>query len=367
LRLCANRFIIAETALNEGMDQAPDHPAIAATPAVSMPMPAAPAPMPTWLRLLIGTLVLLALFGGWETLTSFVAFTDDAYVRSDLAAIAPQVTGPIVAVAVQDDQPVHRGDLLAQIDPTPFRLDVEAAQAVLTAAKAQAQAGEDAVTGATDNLRAALAAQTESQQTQGRALALAREGYASPQSLDTDIAAYDSAAAGVAAAHAAISRAQTLAAAQQAAILQATAQLQIAQWKLQQTTLLAPLDGTVNNLTLQVGDTATAGKPLIGIVAAHAWRIIANYKQGYLGQLHPGGTAWIWLDTHPWQLYRARIRGIGRGISRQPGDTGLLPYVTPTTDWIRLQHRFPVTLDLVNPPPDLTYYMGADASCVVFP
>jgi len=350
------------------MDQEPDHAAVVVAPSVSPSIPrVAQRPQRNWLRLLIGILVLLTLFVLWEILTSFVAYTDDAYVRSDLVGIAPQVTGPIIAVAVRDNQPVHRGDLLARIDPTPFQLDVAAAQAVLTAAKAQAQASVDTVSGATDNLHAALAAQTETQQTQGRALALAHEGYASAQSLDTDIAAYDSAAANVAAARAAISRAQTLAAAQQAAILQATAQLQIAQWKLQQTTILAPLDGTVNNLTLQVGDTATAGKPLIGIVAADAWRIIANYKQGYLPELQPGGTAWVMLDTHPWRLYRARIRGIGRGIARNPGDIGLLPYVTPTTDWIRLQHRFPVTLDLINPPADLTYYMGADASCVVFP
>ena len=122
----------------------------------------------------------------------------------------------------------------------------------------------------------------------------------------------------------------------------------------------------VENMT-STGDMGYLDKPLIGIVAAHSWRIIANYKQGYLGQLHPNGTAWVWLDTHPWRFYRARIRGIARGISRQPEDTGLLPYVTPTTDWIRLQHRFPVTLILVNPPPDLTYYMGADATCVVLP
>jgi len=350
------------------MDQAPDHSAIVAVPAVSAPLPpAAPAPMPTWPRLLIGTLVLLALFIGWEILTSFVAFTDDAYVRSDLAAIAPQVTGPIVAVAVRDDQTVHRGDLLARIDPTPFQLEVDAAQAVLSAAKAQAAAGQDTVAGTHDQLSAALAALTETEQTRRRALTLTQEGYSSAQNLDAAIAAYSNAAADVATARAAIAHAQTLLAAQQAAILQATAQLRTAQWQLSRTVIVAPIDGTINNLTLQVGDTATAGQPLIGIVAAHAWRIIANYKQGYLGQLHPGGTAWIWLDTHPWRLYRARIRGIGRGISRQPGDTGLLPYVTPTTDWIRLQHRFPVTLDLVNPPPDVTYYMGADASCVVFP
>jgi len=345
------------------VSEVPVNPAAGPTPDV---LPPPKRRFPDWLRPLVGVLVLLVLFVSWETLTSLVAYTDDAYVRSDLVAIAPQVTGPIVTVAVSDNQNVHRGDLLVRIDPTPFQLDVDAAEAVLRGAKAQAQADEDSISGAQDTLNAAAAALTQAQERQRRALVLAHEGVASVETLDAAIAAYGRAAANVAAGHSVVSRAQTLLAVQQAAILQATAELGAAQWRLGQTTIRAPVDGTVNNFTLHVGDMGYLDKPLIGIVAAHAWRVIANYKQGYLGQLHPNGTAWVWLDTHPWRLYRARIRGIARGISRQRGDTGLLPYVTPTTDWIRLQHRFPVTLVLVNPPADLTYYMGADASCVVF-
>jgi multidrug efflux system membrane fusion protein len=349
------------------MDQQPQPVAVAVAPAISAPAPPRPRRvLPSWARLIIGIFVLFAVFIAWETLTGFVAFTDDAYVRSDLVAIAPQVSGPIIEVAVQDNQPVRRGDLLARIDPTPFQLGVDAATAALAQAEAQAKADQDAVTEAKDNLNAVLAALTNAQARQGRALALAHEGYASAQSVDTAVAGYSSTAADVAASRAAIGRAQTLLAVQQAAIAQASARLKTAQWQLQQTAIYASLDGTVNNLTLQPGDTATTGKPIIGIVDAHDWRIIANYKQSYLSQLHPGETAWVRLDTHPWRLYRARIRGIARGIARDPGDLGLLPYVAPTTDWIRLQHRFPVTIDLVNPPADLTFYMGADASCLVF-
>jgi multidrug efflux system membrane fusion protein len=115
-----------------------------------------------------------------------------------------------------------------------------------------------------------------------------------------------------------------------------------------------------------VGDTAQSGTALIGIVDGAAWRIVANYKQSYIRRMHPGDTAWVWLDTHPWRFYRARIQGIARGISREPAADKLLPYVAPTTDWIRLTRRFPVTLTLVDPPTDLTLYMGADARTLIF-
>jgi len=75
----------------------------------------------------------------------------------------------------------------------------------------------------------------------------------------------------------------------------------------------------------------------------------------------------VWLDSQPFHLHRARIDGIARGFSREVGEVKLLPYVAPTTDWIRLQRRIPVTITLVDPPPGLKLYMGADARTIIFP
>ena len=87
----------------------PSSPGSAVPSAASLP--ASPR-RPRFLRTLLGIGALLLLFVAWQVLTSFVAYTDDAYVRSDLVAMAPQVTGHIVTVAVTDNQRVHRGDLL---------------------------------------------------------------------------------------------------------------------------------------------------------------------------------------------------------------------------------------------------------------
>ena len=93
------------------------------------------------------------------------------------------------------------------------------------------------------------------------------------------------------------------------------------------------------------------------------WRTTSRTTAG----LPRRGTAWVWLDSAPWHWRRARIEGIAAGISRDPNPPGLLPYVAPTTDWIRLQRRFPVTLTLVGSPPDLRLFMGADARVLIFP
>ncbi len=338
-------------------------------PAAETVAPALPPPpaVHRLRRLVIGVGAVAGIFVAWEVVTRTIAYTDDAYVRSDLVAVAPQVTGHIIEVAVTDNQAVHRGDLLVRIDPVPFQLAVQARQATLREATRQAAADQDAIAAAQAGVTIANATSDDARTTEKRVSALALEDAASRQARDDAEAALSRAEATVAGARAMLQRAQALLDVQQNAIAQAQAELATAQWQLDRTDIPAPVDGTINNLDLQVGDTAHADTPLIGIVAAHAWRIIANYKQDYLHFLKPGQTAWVWLDSHPWHFYRARIAGIGRGISRAAGDGALLPYVAPTTDWIRLQRRFPVTIDLVDPPPDLTLYMGADARALVFP
>jgi multidrug efflux system membrane fusion protein len=135
----------------------------------------------------------------------------------------------------------------------------------------------------------------------------------------------------------------------------------LADWRLSRTRVFAPVDGYVNHLTLRPGDLASSARPAIGIVDAHAWRVEANLKEYYLRHLHPESPVWVWLDTQPWRLYRARVQGVAHGISREPGESLLAPYVSPTVNWIRLQRRIPVRLDLIDPPPPADLYMGADA------
>ncbi len=310
---------------------------------------------------------LIAAFLLYQGVTTLVAYTDVAFVRSDLVAVAPQVTGRIVAVHVVDNQTVKQGDRLIDIDPAPFQFAVAGKQAEVDRARAQLAVDRDDLAAAQDVQSSATAAADFARLAQQRTASLARTNDASQAQLDAanDALARADATVGQRTADAARVRAQL--AVHQAMLEAAQAAMAMAQWQLERTQVVAPVAGTINNLTLQPGDQARVDEPLIGIVDANAWRIIANYKQSYLPLFQVGRTAWVWLDSHPWRFYRGRIVGIARGISRTEGEDKLLPYVAPTTDWIRLQHRFPVTITLVDPPPDLTLYMGADARTVIFP
>ena len=311
---------------------------------------------------------LLAVFIAWEVLTSFVAYTSDAYVRSDLVAVSAEVSGHVAAIHVHDNQAVKRGDLLVSIDKTPFQLAVDQRQAQI--ARRQCRGGRRA------GRHRGGAGPARFRQCDARL----RAGDAAPRG-DAHLRPVCVARAARPGERAAPQRAGRGGRREGAGSPRRSSgsrrrrprspprrpRSPTAEWELGRTDVRAPVAGTVNNFTLHLGDTARADQPLIGIVDAAAWRIIANYKQNMLRFLPIGGTAWVWLDAHPWRFYRARIASVARGISRDDAPPMLLPYVAPTTDWIRLQRRFPVTITLDDPPPDLTLYMGGDARVVIFP
>jgi membrane fusion protein, multidrug efflux system len=296
----------------------------------------------------------------------FFAYTDDAYVTSDLVSVAPYVSGRIVRVNIVDNQTVKKGDLLAEIDPTPFQLTLNEKQAKKTEAEAQLAVDRDTIASAQAQRDEAAAKQKLASDNLRRATPVAAAGFVSRQALETAAAQDEEAKASLADAEAAVTKSQQMLVLHQAAVATITAEIAYAQWQLDQTKLLAPTDGTITNLTLRVGDQAVENQALIGLIDAHAWRIFANYKETVIRHMTVGHTAWVWLDTHPWQVHRATIQGIARGVSREQAERKLLPYVSPTTDWIRLERRFPVTLVLQDQSPGLVLHMGADARTIIF-
>ncbi len=347
-------------------------PAQPAPPAASPPdtPPAAPPASRVTSRLrrlvaVVGTILIL--FVAWEVLTYYVAYTDDAYVRSDLIGVAPEVTGPIIGLYVVDNQAIKKGDKIYKIDPVPFQLEVNTRQAQIEEQTALVKVAQEELATAQAALESAKSAHTYATEQQARYAVLAAENNAPRAELDKADNELRRTAAEKTIAEIAIAKAQTSINVHKAALDVAMADKATALWKLSKTDVNAPADGWINNLTVRIGDTATVSIPNIGIVDAHAWRIIANYKEYYVRPFTIDGTAWVWLDSDPWKFHKARITGIARGFSRDPQAPMLLPYVAPTTDWIRLQRRIPVTIVLDEPPPGGKLFMGADARTVVFP
>ncbi|WP_454916279.1 HlyD family secretion protein [Xanthobacter sediminis] len=295
-----------------------------------------------------------------------MAYTEDAYVRSDFVEVAPEVAGIVRSVDVANDQKVEAGASLVAIDPQPFQLDVDLKQRQVEGAVTAMTVKQDNAQVLSANLDAAHAAVTLAQEEYDRYAALVRDQAVSQEVMDRAIDQRQKALDTVAEVEAQARVNAGEVAAAQAQVEIAKAELALAQYNLSRTRLTAPVQGFVTNLNLRPGAYARAGTALVGIVDDTRWRVVANFKEYDASRMQPGMRAWIWLDSSPWQLFPARVVGVGRGISRNAVADRLLPYVAPTTDWIRLARRLQVTL-VLDPKPDVPLFMGADARVLMFP
>jgi multidrug efflux system membrane fusion protein len=333
------------------------------------PQPAKPAsaPAPYWRRTRRFLGVILVLFLIWEASGFFFAYTDDALLWGDLVSVAPQVSGQIQRVAIHDDEPVAAGDLLFTIDAKPFRLALDQAKDALSRAQAQLALDQAGVQSAQALLAAAEASSLQAEANLTRASTLARSGFEAVQGQEDATTAARRAAAALSAAQDAVLRSGRTLRLDQFDIASAVSAEALAQWRFTRTRVFAPVAGRITHFNIRRGDSAQAGKPLVALVASNSWYVTANYKEGVLRHLKTGRIGWVWLDTHPFHFYRAEIEGIAAAVNRhktQP--SGLLPYVNPAIDWIRLQARFPVRFHLLHPPPESELFMGSDARVIVF-
>lgn len=150
---------------------------------------------------------------------------------------------------------------------------------------------------------------------------------------------------------------------QRALIGQAQAASAQSEYDLKKTIVFAPTSGRVATLRIRVGQYATVGKPAVAIVADNRWRVIVNLPERHLSGLSVGQSVWFSLSSDHWlNFHRATVRSIAPGVARSATALEVLPYVEPTTDWVRLPRRFPVEIDMGSLPNEKTLFQGSDAT-----
>lgn len=305
-----------------------------------------------WTRTILMLIVpaILILGGVYYYLTSGGSVsTDDAQVKQDIVSVSPQVNGQVVAVLVRNGSRVKRGDVLFRIDPQPYQVALEQAQAALATAQLQttqlktqaAGTGAD-ITGSEANLKIkqnALARQT----------ALMKQGFTTRTDYDTaynDVKTaeqqLEDAKARAANANAAIAPGQ------QPQVAQAQAAVDKARLDLSRTSIVATMDGVIENADkLQVGQMAVEGVGMVSLVhSASAW-VEANFKEKDLAQMRPGQTATIEVDAYGGQKFPGHVQSIGAGTG---SEFSLLPAQNANGNWVKVAQRVPVRISFDGTP-----------------
>jgi len=318
-------------------------------------------------------LVLCVLLFGWTLIADrLTPYTSDASVRTFVVRTVPEVSGKVIEVGVRDNQIVRTGDLLYRIDPTPFRIAVERAEAKLAAAGQAVGASTAAVDAAQAQLVEELAQRGNVREQAARVFELVRVGVYARSKGDQARAELDAAEAQVKQAQASLEQARQALGPQGAdnpQIREALAALEQARLDLARTTLLAPGDGVVSNLQLNTGQFAAVGQPALTFLDTRLVWLQAFLRENSLEYLTPGARAEVVLDVLPGRVLPARVDSVGWGVGEGDVDptTGLPKTRQGTGGWLAPAQRFPVQLafETAGGPPHGVRY-NARASVILY-
>jgi membrane fusion protein (multidrug efflux system) len=275
--------------------------------------------------------------------------TDDTYVGAQKVLITPDISGRIDKVVVTEGQLVHKGDVLFEIDPVPFRLAVERAKAAVEQAKTSYS-----------NLVANIKIYDEmgdlmqqtidlKQRDVERKSTLAKNSYGSQLDLDNSTNSAIIARAELAFVQQQRSSSLTqllgnpnLALDDFPPYYQAQAALTQAERDLSHTEMRAPMDGIATLVDqIQLGRFVVAGSPVFTIIdVAKPW-VDSNLKESDFTYLAVGQPVEIEVDAFPDHTFKGTVGSLSPGTGAQ---FAILPPQNATGNFVKVVQRIPVRI-----------------------
>lgn len=324
-------------------------------------------------RILLMAALPVVLLGGaaaWWLTTGGSEKTDNAYVHQARLSVASEISGRVVTVAVAENQPVKKGDLMFQVDPEPYRivlrkaevgldsarLDVQRLKAAYAQAVAQAKMAHDTVEYQNTNLT--------------RQNALTSKGVAADSALDdarhAQMVAEQTATAAdmaVKAALAALGGDPDAAVDEHPEVRTALVARDAAARDLAHTEVKAPADGIIYQAAaFRLGQMVGAGSTLFTLVETGDTWIEANFKETQLSDIRAGQPAEIKLDVNRKVKLEGRVEAIGAGTG---AEFSLLPAQNATGNWVKVEQRVPVRIRLTDPAQAALLATGLSAEVTV--
>lgn len=280
--------------------------------------------------------------------------TDDAFVEGRIITVAPRVSGPVVSLLVDDNQPVKKGDLLLEIDPVDYKVKLDQAEAKLAEAKAQLKVSTHDVSKNTsgvgqamDDNASAMSKLTFAQKDFKRYNDMYKTGVVSKQDydrsskeLDVSRANYEATAKRTKAMKSELDSSIAKTESVQAEIKRLEAEVEQARLNLSYTKIYAPSDGLISARSVEQGNYVQIGQPLLSVVPHQMW-VVANFKEGQLTHMHPGQKVLVTVDTYPGKKFKAHVDSIQRATGAK---SSLFPPENAVGSYVKIVQRVPVKI-----------------------
>ena len=369
-------------------------------------------------------LALLIGYGIYAFLSAGKEVTDDAQISADIVPVASRVAGQVTAVYISENQPVHAGQPIADLDPSDAQVKLAQAEGDLATAQAQA-ADADARTAVTsaaargaltsaqgalqsskENVDSSAASINEARASVARASAnaekarldfqraeeLGGKGDISKAQVDAARAAHESADADLSQARAKlvenenarqaaqanvqtaqgrvqqsapvqaqITGAEAQARLAHARIATAEAAVKAAQLNLSYTKIVAPRDGIASKLAVHAGSYVTAGMPVVQLVPRTTY-VLANFKETQMRDMRPGQRATVRVDALGRRDFEGHVESLSGGTG---ASFSLLPPDNASGNFVKVVQRVPVRISWNGPPADQVA-VGSSAEVTVY-
>ena len=280
--------------------------------------------------------------------------TDNAYVQQDKVSISAEVGGRILDVAVRENDVVKEGDLLFRVDPAPYRIAIEQADAAIAAAQVRVSSLQTEYQTTNVDIESAREDVAFYEKEYQRQSSLMQDGFTTRARLQAAEHALSDARSRVASALADATKARAALATGSAApgvnpaIKAGQVQREQAMLNLSRTEGRAPVAGVVSQADrLQPGQMMVQGLPGVTIVASSKSWIEANFKETDLAKMRVGQPAEITFDAYPDLKVRGKVSSIGAGTG---SEFSVLPAQNANGNWVKVTQRVPVRISITDKP-----------------
>lgn len=336
--------------------------------------------------IILATLLIIVLSSIWHHQLQTSISTDNARVAADIVDISSRLSGQLAQLPVKEQDIVKAGQVLAELDHTPYKVALDQAQASLDIA----QANYDKLPSDVKSMQAAYA---RAQELYGAAAAKARsnqvslldaqrnmeqneslysQGAISKETMEASRSRYNAALANLqmeqANASAAMASLQDAEAKQEsmrktgsslyiAQLKQAQAIFASAKFNYENTTIKAPVDSTVVRLVVQTGENLSAGQVILSLCDLKSIWITANIDESKIGRVVKGQSVDIKIDAYPGQTFKGEVEAVGNATQ---SSFSLLPSENSSGNYTKVIQRVPIKIAVTSNGPLLKPGMSAN-------